>query len=75
MVWPLFPTKWQSSMSFALILTPDFMIALHKVSSKSMALTEEGMPVISRQNSRPEYWTFAQHCLSRAINLSLKTFF
>ena len=74
MFWPLFPTRDQSSMSFALISAPAFVIALHATSSRSLSLTEEGMPVISR-DSRLQYWEFAQDCLSRAINLSLKELF
>ena len=58
-------------MPFALISAPTFVIALHTTSSRSLSLTEEGMPVILR-HSCLEYWAFVQHCLSRAINFSLK---
>ena len=70
-VWPLFPTRWQSLMSSAVIPTPALVIALHRTFSRSLSLTEERMTVISR-HSRLEYWVFAQNCLSKAINFSLR---
>ena len=74
MVWPLFPIRCQSSMSSSIISTPALVIALHTTSSRSLSLTEGGMPVISR-HSRLEYWTFALHCLCKAIYLSLRELF
>ena len=46
-------------------------------SSRTYPDTSRGMPTISR-HSRLEYWAFAQHCLSKVVNLvnnKLLTFF
>ena len=61
-------------MSSALISTSALVIALHTTSSRSLLLAEEKMPVISR-HAHLKYWAFAQHYLSRAINLSLRELF
>ena len=66
---PLLPTRRQSSMSFPDTSTLAFVIALQTRSSRSLTLTDDGMPEISRR-SLLEYWAFAQHCFSIVWNLS-----
>ena len=69
MVVPLLPTRWQSSMFLLDTSTPAFVIALQTTFSRSLSLTDDGMPEISR-HSLLEYWAFAQHCFSVVWSLS-----
>ena len=69
MVVPLLPTRRQSSMSLSDTSIPAFVIALQTASSRSLSLTDDGMPEISR-HSLLKYWAFAKHCFSIIWSLS-----
>ena len=56
-------------MSLSDTATPAFVIALQTASSRSLSLTGDGMPEISR-HSLLEYYVFVQHGFSIVLSLS-----
>ena len=71
------PTRWHASIWSGEISQPSFPKIFKAFSYKTSPDTSLGMPTISR-HSRLEYWKFAQHCLSKVVNLvnnKLSTFF
>ena len=58
----------QASVLSEEILQPSFLKIFKTVSSRASPDTSRGMFMISR-HSRLEYWSFAQHCLSKIVNL------
>ena len=63
------PTReTQASVLSEEILQPSFLKIFKTVSSRTSPETSRGMFMISR-HSRLEYWSFAQHCLSKIVNL------
>ena len=63
------PTReTQASVLSEEILQPSFLKSFKIVSSRASPETSRGMFMISR-HSRLEYWSFAQQCLSKIVNL------
>ena len=71
------PTRWQASIRSGEMSQPSFPKIFKTFSSRTSPETSSGTPTISR-HSRLEYWAFAQHNLSKVVNLvnnKLLTFF
>ena len=62
------PTRWHASMQSGEISQASFPKIFKTFSSRTSSDTLRGMPTISN-HSRLEYWAFAQHCLSKVVNL------
>ena len=71
------PTRWHASIRSGEISQPSLPKIFKTFSSRRSPDTWRGIPAISR-HSLLEYWAFAQHCLSKLVNLvnnKLLTFF
>ena len=71
------PTRWHVSIQSGEILQPSLPKIFKTFSFRTSPDISRGMPTISR-HSHLEYWTFAQHRLSKVVNLvnnKLLTFF
>ena len=62
------PTRWHASIRSGEISQLKFPKTFKTFSYRTSPDTSLRMPTISR-NSRLEYWKFAQHCLSKVVNL------
>ena len=62
------PTRWHASIRSGEISQPSLPKIFKTFSSRTSPDTSRGMPTIWK-HSRLEYWAFAQHYLSKVVNL------